>query len=121
VNWYLEVLRKYAVFDGRARRTEYWMFTLINTLVSLAIGFAGGKLGWSQHTITTVAVIYMLFVLLPSLGVVVRRLHDTGRSGWWFLIVVVPLIGAVVLLVFALQDSEQGSNDYGANPKTSFA
>jgi uncharacterized membrane protein YhaH (DUF805 family) len=125
VDWYLAVLRKYAVFDGRARRKEYWMFCLVSILVSLAIGFAsgfvGGMLGLSESVITMLALGYTLAVLIPSLAVAVRRLHDTGRSGWWLLIVLVPLVGAIVLLVFSVQDSEPGANSYGKNPKTSFA
>ena len=125
MDWYLAVLRKYAVFDGRARRKEYWMFCLVSILVSLAIGFAsgfvGGMLGLSESVITMLALGYTLAVLIPSLAVAVRRLHDTGRSGWWLLIVLVPLVGAIVLLVFSVQDSEPGANSYGKNPKTSFA
>jgi uncharacterized membrane protein YhaH (DUF805 family) len=125
VNWYLEVLTKYADFSGRARRQEYWMFCLINVIVSLAIGFAaglvGGMLGVSQNIVMTIAMLYSVAVFVPSLAVGVRRLHDTGRSGWWLLIVLVPLIGVIALFVFAVQDSEPGSNAYGKNPKTSFA
>jgi uncharacterized membrane protein YhaH (DUF805 family) len=125
VNWYFEVLGKYAEFDGRARRKEYWMFTLISFLVSIAIGFGlgfvGGMLGLNQTMVTVLTFAYSVAVLIPSLAVSVRRLHDTGRSGWWLLIVLVPLIGAIVLLVFSLQDSERGTNAYGRNPKAAFA
>jgi uncharacterized membrane protein YhaH (DUF805 family) len=113
------------VFDGRARRKEYWMFCLVSILISLAIGFASGfvgaMLGLSESVTTMLALVYTLAVLIPSLAVAVRRLHDTGRSGWWLLIVLVPLVGAIVLLVFSVQDSEPGANSYGKNPKTSFA
>lgn len=125
MNWYLEVLRKYAVFQGRARRKEYWMFTLVSFLVSIAISFAVGMVGallGLDRTITMLLTLtYTLAVLIPSLAVMVRRLHDTGRSGWWLLILLVPLIGALALLVFTIQDSEPGTNDYGRNPKTSMA
>ena len=125
MNWYLEVLKKYAVFDGRARRMEYWMFSLVSTVVSVAIafgaGFMGVFLGFSPNVATFLVILYTALVLLPSLGVWVRRLHDTGRSGWWILIVVVPIVGALAMLVFSLQDSEPGTNAYGKNPKTSFA
>jgi uncharacterized membrane protein YhaH (DUF805 family) len=125
VNWYFAVLGKYAEFDGRARRKEYWMFTLISFVVSILIGFGvgfvGGMLGLDQTMITILTFAYSVAVLIPSLAVSVRRLHDTGRSGWWLLIVLVPIIGAVVLLVFSIQDSEQGTNAYGRNPKTAFA
>jgi uncharacterized membrane protein YhaH (DUF805 family) len=125
VNWYFEVLGKYAEFGGRARRMEYWMFTLVSFVVSILIGFGvgfvGGMLGLDRTMITILSFAYSVAVLIPSLAVSVRRLHDTGRSGWWLLIVVVPLVGAIVLLVFSLQDSEQGTNAYGRNPKASFA
>jgi uncharacterized membrane protein YhaH (DUF805 family) len=125
VNWYFAVLGKYGEFDGRARRMEYWMFNLVNIVVSIVIGFGvglvGGMLGLDQTIITILTFGYSVAVLIPSLAVSVRRLHDTGRSGWWLLIVLVPIIGAVVLLVFSLQDSEQGTNAYGRNPKTAFA
>jgi uncharacterized membrane protein YhaH (DUF805 family) len=125
MDWYLETLNKYADFGGRARRREYWMFHLINFIISVAVGFAaglvGGMLGLNQTLVTGIALLYSVAMFIPSLAVWVRRLHDTGRSGWWSLIVLIPLIGAVVLLVWAVQDSEPGSNTYGKNPKTSFA
>ena len=113
MNWYLEVLSKYAVFDGRARRKEYWMFVLFSIVISLVLAFIDGLAGTSS----LIGGIYSLAVLIPSLAVSVRRLHDTDRSGWWLLIVLVPLIGAVVLLVFSVQDSTVGQNQYGMNPK----
>ena len=125
MNWYLEVLTKYADFSGRARRQEYWMFCLINIIVSIAVGFAtgliGGMLGLGQNMVMVLGLLYTAAVFVPSLAVGVRRLHDTGRSGWWLLIILVPFIGAIALLVFAVQDSQPGSNAYGKNPKTSFA
>ncbi|HET7187147.1 MAG TPA: DUF805 domain-containing protein [Gemmatimonadaceae bacterium] len=125
MNWYLEVLRKYAVFDGRARRKEYWMFSLISILISMALGFASGfvgaAMGLSSNAITLLALVYSVAVLVPSLAVWTRRMHDTGRSGWWLLLILVPIIGAIALLVFSLQDSEPGTNAYGKNPKTSMA
>ena len=119
MSWYLEVLRKYAQFNGRARRKEYWMFALINLVISFAIGMVGGLLGMKAGGmgINAIAGIYFLAMLIPSIAVGIRRLHDTGRSGWWTLIVFVPLIGAIALLVFAVQDSEPGTNAWGPNPK----
>ena len=125
MNWYLEALTKYADFSGRARRQEYWMFSLINVIISFAVGFAaglvGGMLGLGQNAVTAIALIYSAAVFIPSMAVWVRRLHDTGRSGWWSLIILVPIIGAVMLLLWAVQDSEPGTNAYGKNPKTTFA
>ncbi len=108
---FIGAIKKYADFTGRARRTEYWMFTLfylIFFLVTVGIDMALGT--------TFIAAIFSLGLLLPSLAIGARRLHDTGRSGWWQLLYFIPLIGAIVLLVFFCQDS-QDENDYGANPK----
>ena len=122
MNWYLQVLKKYAVFNGRARRTEYWMFVLFNFIIVIALGFIEGFTGIAPGTDQSVlGGLYMLAVLLPGIAVGVRRLHDTGRSGWWLLIGFVPLIGAIVLLVFMVQDSHSGENQYGPNPKAAVA
>lgn len=116
MHWYLEVLKKYAVFSGRARRREYWMFFLVNFIVGLVLAVIGRVLD-----LEILQYLYSLAVLLPGLGVSVRRLHDTGRSGWWLLISLVPLIGAIVLLVFLVSDSQPDTNQYGPNPKTAVA
>jgi len=117
LNWYLEVLRKYAVFSGRARRAEYWFFVLINALISGALGLIEWITGLAPNTESSVlAGIYSLAVLIPAIAVTIRRLHDTGRSGWWMLLVFIPCIG-LILLFFLIQDSEQGGNQYGPNPK----
>lgn len=119
MSWYFEVLRKYAVFSGRARRKEYWFFALFNFLVSIALVMVEAALGMGdlESGYGPISGLYSLAVIIPGLAVSVRRLHDTGRSGWWFLVVLVPLIGAIVLLVFTLLDSEAGTNEYGPNPK----
>ena len=118
MNWYLSVVKNYVGFSGRARRKEYWMFILVNIIISIVLSivdrvvFDAGNGG-----ISLLSGLYSLGVLLPSLAVSVRRLHDTDRSGWWLLIALIPLIGAIVLLVFCVQDSQPGSNQYGPNPK----
>ena len=117
MKWYLEVLKKYAVFNGRARRTEYWMFALFNLIIAFVLGIVEVILG-SPGVIGT---LYTLAVIIPSIAVSVRRLHDTERSGWCLLISFVPLIGAIVLLVFMVQDSKPGQNQNGANPKEATA
>lgn len=119
VNWYLKVLRQYADFSGRARRKEYWIFTLVNIIASLVLGFIDGATGMmvGNDTVGILGLVYSLAVLIPSIAVSIRRLHDSGRSGWWFLIVFIPVLGAIVLLVFACLDSEEGDNQYGPNPK----
>lgn len=114
MNWYLDVLKnKYALFSGRASRQEFWMFALINFLIAIAIGVVEGIIG----TGGIVGLIYNLAILVPSIAVGVRRMHDTNRSGWWLLINLIPLIGFIIYIVFAVQDSDAGDNSYGANPK----
>ncbi len=119
MNWYLTVLKKYADFSGRARRKEYWMFVLMNFLVSILISFVGAVIGDTDGLIAvSLSGVYALFIFIPSLAVTVRRLHDTNKSGWWILITFVPLIGGLVLLIFMIMDSDPNTNAYGANPKT---
>jgi len=115
MSWYLEALRNYAKFSGRARRSEYWFFVLFYLIFGLVAGVVDGLVGSDGF----VSVIYLLAMFIPSLSVTVRRLHDTDRSGWWLLISFIPLIGAIVLLVFTVLDSTPGQNQYGPNPKES--
>ena len=112
MNWYFDVLKQYAVFHGRARRKEYWYFVLFNLLVALAIAAVDGLFG-SNGMLGT---LYSLAVLLPSIGVGVRRLHDTNRSGWWMLIILLPLLGLIILLIFMAMPGTSGKNDYGDDP-----
>ncbi|MDD5662833.1 MAG: DUF805 domain-containing protein [Victivallaceae bacterium] len=105
---------KYAVFDGRTRRKEYWFFVLFNVIISLVLGFVDGLLSSSG----IIGVIYGFAVLIPSIAVSVRRLHDINRSGWWLLIGLIPLIGTIVMLIFMVTDGTTGDNQYGADPKT---
>ncbi len=113
MNWYLEVLKKYTVFSGRARRKEFWMFFLFNLIITFVLGFIEVFVGGPG----IVGTLYGLAVLIPGIAVSVRRLHDISHSGWWLLIGLIPLIGAIVLLVFMVQDGKPGQNQYGANPK----
>lgn len=119
MNWYLQALKKYADFSGRARRREYWFFVLFYIIIVIVLmildGFVGTNIAGASIGILTG--IYMLAMLIPGLAVSVRRLHDTGRSGWWLLIELVPLVGAIVLLVFMVSDSQPGQNAYGPSPK----
>ena len=119
MNWYLGALKKYATFEGRARRKEYWFFVLFNVLAIIVLEILDVVLGtFSQETgFGLLSGLYAIAVLLPSLAVTVRRLHDTDRSGWWILINFIPLIGAIVLLIFTLLDGTPGSNRFGPNPK----
>ena len=114
MHWYLKVMtQNYANFSGRARRTEYWMFFLVYFVIALVIGVVEGLLSIGGY----LTGIFALVHLLPSLGVTVRRLHDTGRSGWWILLSFIPIIGALVLLYFMVISGEPQDNAYGPNPK----
>ena len=118
MNWYMAVLKKYAEFTGRARRKEYWMFALINVLICVVLAVIDVQSGMSNPMgLGVLSGLYSLAVFVPSLAVSVRRLHDTDRSGWWLLILLVPLIGAIVFLVFMLLDSQPGENRHGPSPK----
>ena len=120
MDWYLYILKnKYAMFGGRARRKEYWYFVLFNLLASIILGVVDGITGtYSEDAgLGLLGGIYALAVFIPSIAVAMRRLHDTGRSGWWLLLALIPILGFLVLLVFMLLDSEPGDNQYGPNPK----
>ena len=116
MNWYLGVLKKYAVFSGRARRKEYWMFVLFNIIITGVLEillFATN----SSVIVTILLGIYGIGVIIPSLAVVVRRLHDTNKSGGFIFISLIPLVGTIILLVFLCQDSTPGENRFGPSPK----
>jgi uncharacterized membrane protein YhaH (DUF805 family) len=110
------VLTQYTGFSGRARRSEFWWYSLFTFVVYLVVALVDAAL----HT-TVLGLVVGLGLLLPSLAVTVRRLHDTGRSGWWLLIGLIPLVGAIVLLVFECTDSEPGPNRFGPSPKDDVA
>ncbi|WP_460350188.1 DUF805 domain-containing protein [Actinoallomurus acanthiterrae] len=109
----LAVLRNYAGFDGRARRTEYWMFVLFNVIITVVLDL----IGMAVRLVGILGFVYGLAVLIPSLAVGVRRLHDTGRSGWWLLIGLIPIIGTIILIVFMATPGDRGDNAYGPDPK----
>jgi len=112
VEWYLKALTNYVGFGGRARRREYWMFALFNLIIAFGLAFVDVVAGTG-----VLSLLYGLGVFLPSLAVSVRRLHDVSKSGWWLLICLIPLIGALVLLYFAVSDGSPGENSYGPSPK----
>ena len=119
MHWLTGPLKKYAVWKGRATRSEYWYFVLFTTLITVGLSMMDLAIG-TYDTETgqgLISALFSLFILLPSLAVGVRRLHDTGRSGWWLWILLLPIIGIIVILVFYCLDSEAGSNQYGPNPK----
>jgi uncharacterized membrane protein YhaH (DUF805 family) len=119
---YLNAWRQYAVFTGRSPRKEFWVFYLVNTLVIIAFSlYAGGTLihpvlGIRIEAVGVIAVLFGLAVFIPTLAVIVRRLHDTGKSGWWILLGFVPMVGSIILLILLAFDSEPTSNQYGPHP-----
>jgi uncharacterized membrane protein YhaH (DUF805 family) len=113
------VLSQYATFSGRARRSEFWWFALFYFLVLFVASILDRIVG-SGYGVANIGIFYTLAVLallLPNIAVTIRRLHDTGRSGWWWLIWLVPLVGWIILIVFCVQDSQPGPNHYGESPK----
>jgi uncharacterized membrane protein YhaH (DUF805 family) len=112
MNWFVAVIKKYAEFSGRARRKEYWMFVLFYVLIAIGLSVVESLLGFAG----ILSGIFGLALLLPSIAVTIRRLHDTDRSGWWILIGFVPFVGFIVLLVFMCLVGSSGSNPYGSDP-----
>ena len=113
MDWFIDCITKnYVNFSGRARRKEYWMFNLFNIIACFVVMLLDSFLELNNILI----LIYVLAILLPSYAVTVRRLHDTGKSGWWLLLMFVPF-GNIILLIFCLIDSTLGPNQYGENPK----
>ena len=119
MEWYIAVLKKYAEFNGRARRKEYWMFILFNAIFGIVAAVIDNLLGTTAGGLHygTFYGLYSLAVFIPGLAVSVRRLHDVGKSGWMLLIGLIPLIGGIWLLVLLVTDSKFGANQYGENPK----
>lgn len=112
MEWYVKVWKDYAVFRGRAHRTEYWMFVLYNFMVTVILVLLDAIAG---HT-DVLEFLYALAIAIPSSAVAMRRLHDTGRSGWWLWIGLIPIIGQLILLVFLVQEGTSGGNEYGPDP-----
>ncbi|WP_020389960.1 DUF805 domain-containing protein [Kribbella catacumbae] len=119
MQWFTEVIKKYAVFSGRARRKEFWMFALFSTIISIVLGIIDRAIGttYGAGDSGVLQSIYGLAVLLPTIGVAIRRMHDTGRTGWWVLISLVPCVGWIIFIVFAAQEGAAGDNQYGPDPK----
>jgi len=114
VKHYFDALKKYAVFQGRASRQEFWYFTLFNILFTFIFGFVDQLMGNFVYATGygPLSAFYTLAVIIPGIAVSVRRLHDTGRSGWWFMITIIPVLGLLVFLYFTVLDSEQAANQY---------
>lgn len=137
MSWYLKVLRHYADFHGRARRREFWMFVLLTAIVAVVLGLVDVALGTDDalgvrdgarngilglyfvfpSSTGLISGLYVLATFLPSLAVLVRRLHDRDHTGWWVLVLLVPVIGFVVMLFFTISGTRPGPNRYGADPR----
>lgn len=123
VNYWLTAFKKYADFNGRARRSEYWYFTLMNMIIifgmyAVIIAAAVGRSGVLAGIFGVLVIIYALGTFIPALAATVRRLHDIGKSGWMYCVSFIPLAGPIWLLVLLATDSTPGENEYGPNPKT---
>jgi uncharacterized membrane protein YhaH (DUF805 family) len=120
MSWYIGVLKKYATFEGRARRKEYWMFQLFNALAIFALYVVSGGLAFAldMPAVTAVLpVLYTLGVIVPSIAVAVRRFHDQDKSGVWYLLALIPSVGGIILIVFMCLEGTPGPNQYGPSPK----
>ena len=119
MNWYLEVLKKYAVFSGRARRKEYWMYVLFNVIFAVAAMILDNVLGLAIKDVGygPLYILYALATLIPGIAVSARRLHDIGKSGWYLLLAFIPCVGAIILLIFDVTAGDIGDNQYGPDPK----
>lgn len=117
MNWYFKVLSNYALFEGRAHRREYWMFFLINVIIGFVLGSIEMTTGLTVGPgYGVISGLYGLVVLVPGVGVTVRRLHDTGRSGWWCFLILGPVVGTIALLIFLAQEGQAGANRFGEKP-----
>ena len=108
----ISVFTNYANFKGRATRSEYWYFVLFNMVVSAVLS----GLAQASNGLAIISVLYSLAVFIPGLAVAVRRLHDVGKSGWWYFIVLVPCVGFIILLLDLIKESQAGDNQYGPYP-----
>lgn len=123
MNWYLKVIKdNYADFEGRARRKEYWMFILIHLIIILVLyGLVGAGIAMESSVLSSVggglAMLYVLATLVPNIAVIIRRLHEIGKSGWYYFIAFIPFIGGIWILVLLATEGDNGDNEYGTNPK----
>ncbi len=121
MNWYIDAFKKYATFAGRAQRKAYWMFVLFwfiaFIIASIVAGILDKVLGTNGAVSGSVSGLYALGTVVPFIALSVRRLHDIGKSGWWYFIQLVPVIGGIWFLILTVTDSQPGENAYGPNPK----
>lgn len=121
MNWYLKCLKQYFDFSGRARRKEYWLFCLFNVIIAYILSVIDSAIGLKFPVgiveLGILGVIYSLLLFIPGLAVCVRRLHDIGKSGWFYLIGLIPLVGAIILLIWFCKEGEHKTNKWGPDPK----
>ena len=119
MEWYIKVINSYSDFNGRARRKEYWVFTLWNIIFALLASLLDYSFGIVYPLVGygPLYIAYALFVLVPGIAVAVRRLHDTGKSGWMYLVAFIPIAGWIWLLILFVTEGNEGNNAYGEDPK----
>lgn len=118
MKWFIKCIKHYVDFSGRARRKEYWMFTLFNCIFGFVLGIIDGVAEIAGISgIAVLGYLYSGFILLPSIALCVRRLHDVGKSGWFYLIGLIPIVGSIWLLVLFCTAGQPGENKWGPNPK----
>lgn len=119
---FVDVFKKAFVFNGRSRRKEYWMFVLFSTLISIVLSIVDTVAGLElAEGMGILGGLFSILIIIPTISVTIRRLHDIGRSGWWILLSFIPIIGWITLFIFSLLDSQSGTNAYGPNPKESYS
>lgn len=119
MNWFLKCLKQYADFSGRACKKEFWMYVLFYMIIAIVLHVIDSMLGWvtPEFDMGVLGGLYSLCMFIPGLAVSVRRLHDIGKSGWNFLFILIPLVGAVVLLIWFCKEGERRGNAWGLDPK----
>lgn len=121
MKWYLKCLKQYFDFSGRARRKEYWLFCLFNLIIAYILNVIDSAIGLTFPVgiveLGILGVIYSLLLFIPGLAVCVRRLHDIGKSGWFYLIGLIPLVGAIIVLIWFCKEGEHKTNKWGPDPK----
>lgn len=121
MSWYIHALKKYAIFSGRARRKEFWMFSILNLFFMLLIPCWAGQFETGEPFFSVMLlVIYMLATLIPHMSVLIRRLHDSNKSGWFYLVSFIPFIGTFILFIFLCTKGTSGHNNYGPDPKSEY-
>lgn len=117
MEWMILPFRRFAEFTGRSRRQEFWMFTLFSIIAAIAAALIDFMFGFAPEENGPLGIVVSLVFLVPSISVSIRRLHDVARTGWWLLLVLVPIIGWIVLIVWNCTDGTRGTNRFGPDPK----